>query len=209
MQAAESAYHRVFLLSPAHCGGKRAELLVRPEASFDLAQRVRSPAGAPIGEVFAFLSGLYFRGKIAYAHAFAAPPSGVEGALVITTGYGLVPPSTPVTLSDLAFFSSVRIDLREPRYRAPLEQGVRALAERLPPDAEVILLGSISSPKYVELLLDIVGDRLCFPEAFVGMGDMKRGSVMLKAATEGRPLAYVRAAGAVRSRAARRDPLKS
>jgi hypothetical protein len=191
----------VFLLSPAHCGGKRAGLLVRPEASFDLAERVRSPVGAPISEVFAFLSGLYFRGKIAYANAFAAPPSGVEGSLVITAGRGLVPPSTPFSLPDMAFFASVPIDLREPRYRVPLERSVRALTERLPADTDVVLLGSISSSKYMELLLEIVGERLCFPEVFVGMGDMQRGSVMLKAAEAGRPLSYVRAAGTLRSRA--------
>jgi hypothetical protein len=201
-----SEWCRVFLLSPAHCGGKRAGLLVRPEARFDLAERVRSPQGAPLGEVFSFLSGLYFRGKIAYANAFAAPPEGVEGALVITAGRGLVPPSTPFTLADLAFFATVPIDLREPRYRTPLESSVRALADRLPDHAEVVLLGSISSSKYVELLLDILGDRLCFPERFVGMGDMQRGSVMLKASSEGCPLRYVRAAGAVRSRAGRSAP---
>jgi hypothetical protein len=177
---------------------------VRPEASFDLAERVRSPEGAPLGEVFAFLSGLYFRGKIAYANAFSAPPPGVASALVITAGRGLLPPSSPFTLADLAFFASVPIDLREPRYRTPLESSVRELAARLPEDADVVLLGSISSSKYVELLLDVVGDRLCFPEVFVGMGDMQRGSVMLKAASEGRPLSYVRAAGAARSRAGRK-----
>ena len=33
--------------------------------------------GAPIGEVFSFLSSLYFRGKLTYAQRFAAPPTGV------------------------------------------------------------------------------------------------------------------------------------
>jgi hypothetical protein len=120
---------------------------------------------------------------------------------VITTGRGLVPASTPITLTDLAFFAGIRIDLREPRYRAPLEEAVRTLAGRMPLDTQVVLLGSISSSKYVELLLEILGDRLCFPEEFVGMGDMRRGSVMLRAASEGRELVYVRAAGALRSRA--------
>ena len=194
----------MFLLSPADCSGKRAQLLVRPEADFELARRVRSTEGAPIGEVFSFLSGLYFRGKIAYASAFASPPRGFQGTWVITTGRGLVPPETPVTLDDIAFFASVPIDLREPRYRGPLEGGVRQLADSLPPDAQVVLLGSISSPKYIELLLGVVGERLYFPERFVGMGDMQRGSVMLRAANEGRQLPYVKAAGAVRSRAAAR-----
>ena len=194
----------VFLLSPAHCGGKRAGLLVRPDAAFDLAVRVRSQSGAPLGEVFSFLSGLYFRGKVAYSNAFAAPPGGVCGALVITAGRGLVPPDTRVTLGDIAFFSSVRIDLREPRYRAPLEASVRGFAAALPAECRVVLLGSISSTKYVELLLEVLGDRLCFPEAFVGMGDMQRGSVLLRAAETGEPLRYVRAAGADRSRATSR-----
>jgi hypothetical protein len=193
----------VFLLSPAHCGGKRAELLVRADAEFDLAQRVRT-AGASLGDVFSFLSGLYFRGKLAYSTAFASPPLGAPGTLVITTGRGLVPPETRVTLADLEFFSSIPIDPREPRYREPLEASVRALVASLPGDARVVLLGSISSPKYVELLLGLVGERLCFPEAFVGMGDMQRGSVLLRAARDGHPLAYLRAAGAVRSRAAGR-----
>ena len=62
---------RVFLLSPASCHGERARLLLRDEACFDLALRLRGE-GAPLGEVFSFLSGLYFRGKLAYARAFAA-----------------------------------------------------------------------------------------------------------------------------------------
>src|SRR5947208_1101769 len=41
---------RVFLLSPANCGGERAQLLFSPRASFDLARRIRAPGGAPLGE---------------------------------------------------------------------------------------------------------------------------------------------------------------
>jgi hypothetical protein len=152
--------------------------------------------------VFSFLSGLYFRGKVAYSAAFAAPPAGVLGALVITAGRGLAPPDMKVSLDDLVFFSSVPVDAREPRYRGPLEDGVRHLAGTLPSDAEVVLLGSVSTPKYVEVLLEILGERLVFPEAFVGMGDMQRGSVLLRAASNGVPLRYVRAAAAVRRRAA-------
>ena len=53
-------------------------------------------------------------------------------------------------------------------------------------------------------VLDVVQDELpwaMFERTDVGMGDMQRGSVMLRAASEGRPLVHVRAAGAVRSRA--------
>ena len=68
---------RVFILSPASCAGQRARLVFNASARFDLAVRLRSPEGAALGDVFSFLSGLYFRGKLAYARAFAAPPPGV------------------------------------------------------------------------------------------------------------------------------------
>ncbi|HEY6929256.1 MAG TPA: hypothetical protein VJA66_06235, partial [Thermoanaerobaculia bacterium] len=64
---------RIFLLSPASCSGARARMLLRRQARFPLAERVRRPEGAPLGEVFSFLSGLYFRGKHTYAQAFARP----------------------------------------------------------------------------------------------------------------------------------------
>src|SRR6185503_15179829 len=86
----ESGRKRIYVLSPAHTGGKRGALLFRPGAAFDLAVRLRTE-GAPLGEVYAFISELYFRGKLAYAEAFAAPPDGLPGALVITAGLGLVP----------------------------------------------------------------------------------------------------------------------
>ena len=72
--------HRIFLLSPAHCGGKRAGLIFNEAACFALAQRLRQPQGVPIGEAFSFLSGLYFRGKLAYSRAFANPSPGTDGA---------------------------------------------------------------------------------------------------------------------------------
>jgi hypothetical protein len=198
--AEETTRHKVFLLSPAHCGGKRAALIARPEAAFDLARRMRSPEGAPLGEVFAFLSGLYFRGKLAYANAFADPPPGVPGALVITAGRGLLEPSAAVGSDDLELFARTPVDVREPRYRKPLESAARGLADALPGGARVVLLGSISTPKYLQLLSGIFGERLHFPCSFVGMGDMQRGSVMLKAVEAGVELEYVAAAGAVRSR---------
>src|SRR5689334_12815963 len=88
-----SERHRIFLLSPANAGGVRAGLLLRPGASFPLAARLRRE-GLPLGEAFAFMSGLYFRGKLAYAQSFAAPPPGIPAAFVITSGYGLAPPET-------------------------------------------------------------------------------------------------------------------
>ena len=189
---------RMFLLSPAHCGGKRASLLLRGEARFDLALRLRA-GWAELGEVFSFVSGLYFRGKLAYASAFARPPAQLPGALVITSDRGLLPPDAPLTLGDLVACAQVPVDLAEPRYREPLARDVELLAAALPPACDVVLLGSIASGKYFDLLLDILGDRLRFPIDFVGRGDMSRGALMLQAARRGEELDYIPAAGALRT----------
>ena len=147
---------RVFLLSPASSGGVRARMLLREGASFALAERVRT-AGAPLAEVFSFLSGLYFRGKVAYARRFAAPPAGLEPALVITTTQGLVPMNQVITADTLRAFERVDIDLSEPRYARPLQRTAQALERSLGGADQVVLLGSIASGKYVELLLPIFG----------------------------------------------------
>jgi hypothetical protein len=188
---------RIFLLSPAFCGGKRARMVMRDAASFPLAARLRE-CGAPVGEVFAFLSGLYFRGKLAYARAFAAPPRGAPGALVITPTRGLVDPGTPVTIADLQEFAEGAVALDDPRYREPLERDARALAATTPGDCAVVLLGSVASGKYVDVLEAIWGERLLFPVDFVGRGDMSRGGLLLRAADDGAELAYAPVAGAVR-----------
>src|SRR5262245_25522908 len=146
-------------------------MVMRPEARFDLAARLRSRTGAPLGEVFAFLSGLYFRGKLAYANAFARPPEGIPGVLVITPTRGLVPAAAPVTLRTLRAFAGVDIHQADARYRKPLERHARALWRALP-ECDYVLLGSIASDKYIQVLLGILGDRLLFPPAFVGRGDM-------------------------------------
>lgn len=172
-------------------------LVLSPRAGFPLARAVQA-GGAPLGEVFRFASGLYFRGKLAYAEAFAAPPRGLPAALVIAPGAGLVPPETTVRAADLRAFAAVPVDAREPRFRAPLERDARLLAERLPVRAGVVLLGSIASDKYVEPLLAVFGARLLFPAAFVGRGDMSRGGLMLRAARAGVELEYVPVEGAVR-----------
>jgi hypothetical protein len=195
--------HRVFILSPAHCGGERAKLLFRPEARFELAVKLRTPQGAMIGEVFSFLSGLYFRGKLAYALRFANPPPGVDGQLVITTNRGLVPAHTYVTLKELTKMGAVDIDADERRYRAPLTRSVRELSEAIgggggAGDCDVVLLGSVATGKYVDILAKHLGPRLMFPAEFVGRGDMSRGGLMLRCVDEGRELSYVPVAGAVR-----------
>jgi hypothetical protein len=188
---------RVFLLSPANTAGIRARLLFNLNAAFDVATRVRDPRGAPIGEVFSFLSGLYFRGKLGYASAFARPPRGIGGVHVITSSRGLVAPETMVTLEDLREFATVPIDLDEPRYREPLARSARELAARAG-SCDIVLLGSIATGKYADIFLDVFGERLRFPADFVGRGDMSRGGLMLRAVDAGRELEYIPIAGAIR-----------
>jgi hypothetical protein len=199
----------VFLLSPANSGGERMALVLSPRARFALAHRVQGE-GAPIGEVFRFASGLYFRGKLAYAEAFARPPRGVPGALVIAPGAGLVPADAPVRADDLRTFGAVPVDAADPRFRAPLERDALALAGRLGDRGEAVLLGSIASDKYVAPLLGVLGARLLFPVDFIGRGDMSRGGLMLRAARAGVELVYAQVQGAVRhgSRPPRLPPVE-
>ena len=189
---------QIFLLSPAHCGGLRAQLLIREAAQFDLAVRLRQGAGVTLAEAFTFLSGLYFRGKMAYAEAFAVPPARMPGVQVITPDRGLVKANMKCTLDDVRSFAEVPVDLKEPRYREPLEQDAERLAARLPQRARVVLLGSIATGKYCDVLLKHFGTRLVFPAEFVGRGDMSRGGLLLRCAVDRTELPYISVAGAVR-----------
>jgi hypothetical protein len=191
---------RIFLLSPAHLGGKRAELLLGGRGRFDLAERLRQGAEVPLGEAFSFLSGLYFRGKVAYATRFAQAPAGIPGVHVITSNRGLLLIDAPVTADDLRAFAGTAIQADEPDYREPLRRDLAALdraAGRTKPP-EVVLLGSIATGKYVDVLLDVVGERLLFPIEFVGRGDMSRGALLLRAARASVELAYAPVSGAIR-----------
>jgi len=188
---------RVFLLSPAYAGGGRARMIMSERAQFDLARRLRSKRGATIAEVFTFLSGLYFRGKIAYASVFAQPFAESSGVFVITPTRGLVDAGMRMTIDDLREFAEIRIDENDPRYRKPLEQSVQRLAKRLSAQADVVLLGSIATGKYVDVLLANFQERLRFPGDFVGRGDMSRGGLMLRCAVDRQELEYISVAGAV------------
>jgi hypothetical protein len=188
---------RVFLLSPARLDGKRAQLLHDPRASFPIAAGLRTREGLPIGDVFRFLSGLYFRGKLAYARRFArAPAGGAEerwlgsGALVITQNRGLLPVESRVCLEHLLAFAQTDVHHDERGYRGPLERDVALLARAIGPEGEVVLLGSIATPKYTEPLVSILGDRVLFPSDFVGRGDMSRGGLLLRCVEAGTELAY-------------------
>lgn len=189
--------YRIFLLSPAYAGGRRAQMILSERAEFDLAKKLRSKRGATIAEVFTFLSSLYFRGKIAYANAFARPLPGKPGVFVITPTRGLVDATTRITLDDLHEFAMVEIDEADPRYRKPLHRDARRLAKKLPAWSDIVLLGSIATGKYVDVLLEHFQERLCFPADFVGRGDMSRGGLMLRCAVDGQELEYCSISGAV------------
>ena len=185
-----------FLLSPAYAGGRRAQMLLSERAGFELAWRLRRGEPVSLGEAFTFLSGLYFRGKLAYANAFARPD--LSRVLVITPTRGLVPASTSVTLADLREFAEVDIDESDPRYRRPLTRDLRRLVKQLTPKCEVVLLGSVASGKYVSILLEVLRERIQFPAEFVGRGDMSRGGLLLRCAVDGTELGYIPVQGAVR-----------
>ena len=110
-----TARYRIFLLSPAYAGGERARMILSDRAAFELARELRYNRGAPIAEVFTFLSGLYFRGKIAYATAFARPAPGIPGVFVITPTRGLVDVKTRIRLDDLREFAAADIRVIERR----------------------------------------------------------------------------------------------
>ena len=186
---------RIFLLSPAHCGGKRATILLNERATFPLAQRLRS-RHITLGEAFSFLSGLYFRGKLTYAGRFARPPAEHPGVQIITTDRGLLAADTAIGADDLRRFGTVDIRADAPEYRAPLYRDLLPLSRI--DDLEIVLLGSIATGKYVDVLLEVMGERLLFPVEFVGRGDMSRGALLLRAAEAGTELTYEPVVGAIR-----------
>jgi|SRR5687768_10802332 len=179
----------VFLLSPANCAGTRAQLLLKSQTS-PLTARLAN-GGAPLGEVFTFMSSLYFRGKLAYATRFGR-------AYVITPGRGLLPADVLIRVEDLRRMAEVRVDQAVPAFREPLVRDATVLARAIAPDDQVVLLGSVATDKYVGPLLDVFGDRLSFPATFAGRGDMSRGGLLLRCARSGTPLDCVPVRGAVR-----------
>lgn len=181
---------RVFLLSPANSAGDRIRLLLRPSAAFALALQLRSSQGAPLGDVFSFASGLYFRGKLAYARAFGCATAGRPASFVIIPGFGLVDPDKLVRVSEIKAFGEVPVDLRNNEYRRSLEDAAQSLNKSLKPSDEIVLLGSIASGKYTTILVEIFGPRLLFPIDFVGRGDMSRGGLLLRSVQAKTELPY-------------------
>jgi len=176
----------IFLLSPANMSGTRAKQLMSPNAKFAAAQAYRSPEGVMIAEAFAFMSALYFRGKITYALHFA----GIENVFVIAPGYGLVAPDWRLTPERIKVLQRTPVDARKTTYRRPLTRDARELAKRINADTNVVLLGSVASGKYVDILWPIFGERLRFPSTFAGLGDMSRGGLLLRAVRANRELQY-------------------
>jgi predicted kinase len=198
-KSAEPSEHTVFLLSPASTSGERGAILLDDRRAVSaMALGLRSPAGVPLGEVYSFLSSLYFRGKLTYAAAFGRPPAGLCAAFVITPGEGLRDPAERITIVRLRRQAAVRIKLSEPRYLGPLRRDATALSELAGERCRVVLLGSVASPRYVEPLLELFGERLLFPPDFVGRGDMSRGGLLLRCVQDQRELRYAPVAGAVR-----------
>ncbi|HEY0714926.1 MAG TPA: hypothetical protein VGF45_19755 [Polyangia bacterium] len=194
--ASSAPPHTVFLLSPANLGGERAAMVMNPRATFALAQQLHSPGGAALGDLFAFVSGLYFRGKKVYSETFGRPPLGMVSALVITPGEGLRPLDEPVTPARLETWKSVEVDVRDRRFIEPLLQDAESLERAYGAETRFVLLGSVATNKYVQPLTRVFGDHLLFPIEFVGRGDMSRGAIMLRAARDNRELTYAAVEGA-------------
>jgi len=96
-----------------------------------------------------------------------------------------------VTLKDIERFGGVPIEADESRYRYPMEADAKRLAEKIGPRCEVVLLGSVATGKYVDVLEPIFGKKLLFPKEFVGHGDMARGGMLLQRAASGLELSYI------------------
>lgn len=199
------------MLSPARCDGRRARALLNPAAEFPLAVQLRSVEGATIGEVFSFLSGLYFRGKLTYAHAHATANGSASEVRIITTNRGLMRPEERVGPDDLEEFA--RVDLAEAgaSFERPLLRDADRLRAELGERALAVLLGSIATNKYVAPLMRVFSDRLVFPREFIGRGDMSRGGLLLRYAAAAQELEYVPVATAVRhgKRPPKLEPLRA
>jgi hypothetical protein len=187
---------RAFLISPATAHGPRAMALRRSGAASPLARRLRAE-GVPLGDVFSFLSGLYFRGKLEYARVFARAPDPRDGIHVITMTDGLVSPDARISAEDLERYAVCADGVAAAV--ATLEQTAMTLSQRLGSDAQVVLLGSVSTGKYTDLLAPIFGDRLVFPRDVLHIGQLARGALFLRHARDREELEYMAVTEIVRA----------
>ena len=193
----------VFLLSPAYCGGRRAAIALRPGSELPLARKL-AEGQLDLGSAFSFFSGLYFRGKLNYARRFGtAFGLGIEPVMIITPTRGLMSPAELISPGLIREFAAVDVCEDDARYRAPLERDLATLALRLPGRARVVLLGSVASGKYVDVLRPMLGERLCYPTSFIGRGDMSRGGLLLRSVASGEELEYETLTPGVRPRGSR------
>jgi hypothetical protein len=84
-------------------------------------------------------------------------------------------------------------------YRAALRRSAKELLTQIGTDCEIVLLGSVATGKYLDILAPIFGTRLRVPAEFVGLGDMARGGLLLRCVRENRQLNYVEVASVLRS----------
>ncbi len=198
---------RIFLLSPAKAGGRRYSILTSDKANFELALKFRA-GSATLGEIYSFISGLYFRGKMAYATAFGAGPDKASSAFVIVPGHGLLPPDTVFSLEQLRATADIDVDEDNPVHHDALLEAAASLDGVTGHQCSFVLLGSVASAKYTTALLKVLDQRLLFPAEFVGRGDMSRGGIMLRSAASREELTYIPVSGAqLRGRRpARLDP---
>jgi hypothetical protein len=190
----------IFLLSPANLSGKRGQMLLKASAEFELSRALRSPDGAPLGKTFSFVSGLYFRGKAEYARRFGRALAGGPSAFVMTAGGGLCSLDETVTKARLESWQRVAVSEHNPHFTAPLQRHACELLDAHDSSARFVLLGSVASRKYVSPLLEVLGARLLYPRRFAGLGDMSRGSLLLRAAADGIELDYEPLTGATHAR---------
>jgi hypothetical protein len=186
---AVSSTRRIFLISPANTSGVRWQRIVNGKSQSPLALRLRE-TGAPLAEIFSFMSTLYFRGKLDYAQKFSKPPDSQPGIYLIAPSRGLLLPTHLVNIDDMANIAAVRALHTNPDFRDPLERDARRISAEAGPDTQFILLGSIATLKYVEPLSSVLGSRLHFPAEFLGRGNMSRGSLLFRCCRENRELTY-------------------
>ena len=170
--------------------------LRRAGSDVPLARRLRVD-GAPLGDVFSFLSGLYFRGKLEYARAFAQPSEGYDGVHVITMTDGLVSPGIRIVADDLERYAECADGVASAVLT--LEKTALDLSHCLDVNADVVLLGSVSTGKYTDLLAPIFGERLLFPRDVLHLGQLARGALFLRRAREGPELEYVPVSSIIRA----------
>jgi hypothetical protein len=178
----------VFLISPANMSGIRGTRLLDEAGKTDVHARLKGE-GVELGKLFTFVSSLYFRGKLAYGNAFGKTSSGRPGVYIITPGAGLISPETRVTQQELRAICRTEIDPNNELFCRPLD--IRRLRETCK-GSRFVLLGSIATPKYIEPLMRALDGDLFYPSAFLGRGDMSRGSLLLNCVRTQVELDYVR-----------------